>query len=88
VGKSEELQIRGLNRTAFRGIIKGLCRHASLTVPSREIELFIMCRDYLVHTGQFYCQGATDEDRANVPPALTPFEEFCFLISFFWTAFS
>ena len=79
---ASEGKIRGLNRTAFRGILKGLCRHASLTVPSREIELFIMCRDYLVHTGQFYCQGATDEDRANVPPPATPLEEFCFLISF------
>lgn len=79
---ASEGKIRGLNRTAFRGILKGLCRHASLTVPSREIELFIMCRNYLVHTGQFYCQGATDEDRAKVPPHATALEEFCFLISF------
>jgi hypothetical protein len=79
---ASEGKARGLNRMAFRGILKALCRLASLTVPSREIELFIMCRDYLVHTGQFYCQGATDEERANVPPPATPLEEFCFLISF------
>jgi hypothetical protein len=79
---ASEGKIRGLNRTAFRAILKALCRHASLTAPSQEIELFILCRDYLVHTGQFYCQGGTAEERAKVRPALTPFEEFCFLISF------
>ena len=79
---ASEGKVRGLNRLAFRGILKALCRHASVTIPSREIELFIMCRDYLVHTGQFYCEGATDDDRANVAPPATPLEEFCFLISF------
>jgi len=79
---ASEGKVRGLNRAAFRGIVKALCRHASLTVPSKEIELFILCRDYLVHTGQFYCQGGTAEEWADVPPAATPFEEFCFLISF------
>jgi hypothetical protein len=77
-----EGKVRGLNRAAFRGIVKALCRHASLTVPSKEIELFILCRDYLVHTGQFYCQGGTAEEWADVPPAATPLEEFWFLISF------
>jgi hypothetical protein len=79
---ASEGKVRGLNRAAFRGILKALCRHASLTVPSKEIELFILCRDYLVHTGQFDCQGGTAEEWANVPPAATPLEEFCFLISF------
>ncbi len=75
-------KVRGLNRMAFRGMLKALCRHASLTVPSQELKLFIMCRDYLVHTGEFYCQGGTAEDRADVPPLATPLEEFCFLVSF------
>ena len=79
---ASEGKVGGLNRAAFRGILKALCRYASLTVPSKEIELFILCRDYLVHTGQFYCQGGTAEEWANVPPAATPLEEFCFLISF------
>ena len=51
-------------------------------MPSSEIELFLKCRDYLVHTGRFYSQAATAEDRDEVPPSATPFEEFCFLISF------
>ena len=79
---ASEGKVGGLNRAAFRGILKALCRYASLTVPSKEVELFILCRDYLVHTGQFYCQGGTAEEWANVPPAATPLEEFCFLISF------
>ena len=45
---ASEGKVRGLNRTAFRAILKALCRQASLTVPSREIELFIKSRDYLV----------------------------------------
>jgi hypothetical protein len=79
---ASEGKVRSLNRTAFRGILKALCRHASLTVPSKEIELFILCRDYLVHTGQFYCQGGKPEEWAKYPPATSQLEEFCFMISF------
>jgi len=49
-------KIWGLNRTGFRGVLKGLCRASGLSVPSSEIELFLKCRDYLVHTGRFYCR--------------------------------
>jgi hypothetical protein len=79
---ASEVKVRSLNRTAFRRILKALCRHASLTVPSKEIELFILCRDYLVHTGQFYCQGGTAEEWAKYQPAASPLEEYCFMISF------
>jgi hypothetical protein len=75
-------KICGLNRTGFRGVLKGLCRASGLSVPSSEIELFLKCRDYLVHTGRFYCQAGTPEERDEVPPSASPLEEFCFLISF------
>lgn len=75
-------KIQGLNRTAFRALVKALCAFIGLKVPSQEVELFINCRDYLVHTGQFYCNAASAKDRKRVPPAATPFEEYCFMISF------
>jgi len=75
-------KVHGLNRTAFRALIKALCAFTGLKVPSKEVELFIQCRNYLVHTGRFYCTAATPAEREKVPPASTPFEEYCFMISF------
>jgi hypothetical protein len=75
-------KVGGLNRAGFGGIVKALCRHAGLKVSSKEMKLFGLCRDYLVHTGQFYCQGGTAEEWAKDAPAASPLGEYCFMISF------
>lgn len=77
-----EHTIGGLNRTSFRQVLKALLTFAGLEVPKSELGLFIACRNCLVHVGRFYCQAATDEQRAKDPPLATPFEEYCFMISF------
>jgi hypothetical protein len=41
-----------------------------------------MSRDYLVHTGEFYCDCAKPKDRAEVTPLPDPTTEFFFLVSF------
>lgn len=77
-----EHTVGGLNRTSFRHIVKALLAFAGLDVPKSELGLFIACRNCLVHVGRFYCQAATAEQRAQDAPLATPFEEYCFMISF------
>jgi hypothetical protein len=77
-----ESKLGGLNRTSFRQVVKALLSLIVLKVPTAEQGLFIACRNSLVHVGRFYCDAATAEQRANVQPLATPFEEYCFMISF------
>lgn len=72
----------GLNRTSFRQVVRALLSLIALNVPTAEQGLFIACRNSLVHVGRFYCDSATGEQRARVRPLDTPFEEYCFMISF------
>ena len=71
-----------LNRTGFRKVLKALCRYVGFTPDRGELELFLMSRDYLVHTGEFYCDAAKLVDRERVPPLPNPTKEFFFLVSF------
>lgn len=75
-------KIEGLNRASFRRTLKGLCQSIGLKPPRNEIELFIASRDQLVHTGQFYCEAATSEERERLAPLADVTAEFFFLVSF------
>jgi len=77
-----ESKVSGLNRTSFRQVVRALLSLIALNVPTPEQGLFIACRNSLVHGGRFYCDAATGEQRARVRPLDTPFEEYCFMISF------
>ncbi len=75
-------KIRGLNRVAFAGVLKGLCQHVGLAPKPGEIDLFVASRNKLVHAGEFYCDAATDDERKRVPPPIDATTEFFFLVSF------
>jgi hypothetical protein len=77
-----ESKVVGLNRTSFRQVVRVLLSLIALKVPTDEQGLFIACRNSLVHVGRFYCDAATADQKAKVRPLETPFEEYCFMISF------
>lgn len=73
--------LRGLNRTSFRRVLKGLFDAIGFRPPRREIDLFIACRNSLVHQGRFYCETATPEDRRRCEPLATWADEYLFLVN-------
>lgn len=79
---ANEGKMLSLNRRSFAYALKNLFREIDLKVSLKEIELFIQCRNKLVHTGEFYCVGATAEERMKYPPHSSPAEEYYFLVNF------
>lgn len=77
-----EKKIEGLNRRAFRYFIDKLCKQVGLKVEVKEIELFVECRDKLVHKGRFYCEAASREEREKCPPLPSKTDEYFFLVNF------
>lgn len=75
-------KVEGLNRRSFGHILKKLCKHIGLQAERREIELFIACRNSLVHTGRFYCKTATPEEQEICKPLPSEEDEYFFLVSF------
>jgi hypothetical protein len=71
-----------LNRRPFKDILIGLFDSIQLNVDSDDLNLFVKCRDSLVHQGRFYCQTATPEERVKVAPLSTVTEEYYFLVHF------
>ena len=71
-----------LNRTSFRELLGCLCADIRLPVDRNDINLFIQCRNSLVHKGQFYCISATDKERKQCRPKQTEGAEYLFLVSF------
>jgi hypothetical protein len=71
-----------LNRRAFKELLTDLLAHIQLAVAKQELDLFVKCRDSLVHQVRFYCQTATPEDRQHIPPLPTPADEYFFLVNF------
>jgi hypothetical protein len=71
-----------LNRQSFRDILEKLFEEIKLLPNLGEIKLFIACRNKLVHTGDFYCNAATPEERAICAPLASPVEEYFFLVNF------
>jgi hypothetical protein len=47
-----------------------------------EIARFVMSRNKLVHEGHFYCERATDQERARVTPLSTVYSEWFWLLHF------
>ncbi len=79
---ASEGRLIGLNRVAFRRVLKALCRYLDFEPDKKEIELFIASRNALVHQGRFYCDAATPDDRRKLPPLPDARREFFFLVSF------
>ena len=55
----------GLNRKSFAQLLTGFLNYIGLTVPPQDLQLFIQCRNKLVHTGEFYCEAASADERKN-----------------------
>lgn len=70
-----------LNRRSFSYLLRQVCRRIELNLERRDLDLFVRCRNSLVHRGEFYCATASEEERDQVPPKATKFEEYLFLIS-------
>jgi hypothetical protein len=75
-------KITGLNRRSFGYAIRKLCKVINLKVDERDLQLFVQGRNKLVHEGDFYCQVATPEERAECPPLPSRAEEYYFLVNF------
>jgi len=74
--------MRGLNRTSFGTVLKGLFSEIDFRPDKDELKKFIECRDRLVHRGRFYSQVATEEERQRIPAFPRPIDEYAFLVNF------
>lgn len=68
----------GLNRRPFEYVLSKLCKSIGLNLGP-DTNLFIACRNSLVHTGRFYSKSATDEERAKLAPLPGAGDEYFFL---------
>jgi hypothetical protein len=55
-------------------------KHIGLTISSKDLNLFIYCRNSLVHTGRFYYETATLEESKECKPLPSKTHEFLFLV--------
>jgi hypothetical protein len=69
-----------LNRRSFSSLLRRLCKQIGLRLRA-DLDLFVSCRNSLVHRGDFYCSTASPEERIDVPPKATRFHEYLFLVS-------
>jgi hypothetical protein len=67
---------------SFKSLIENLCNSINLSVSQKEIDLFVKCRNSLIHEGEFYCKTATPEQRKRCKPLNTQTEEYLFLVNF------
>ncbi len=67
---------------SFESIIGKLCNSMNLGVTQQEIDLFVKCRNSLIHEGEFYCITATRGQRKKCKPLSTKTEEYLFLVNF------
>lgn len=70
-----------LNRRSFAYLLRRVCRKLDLTLSRADLDLFVRCRNSLVHRGEFYCVSASEAERAERSPKATKIDEYFFLIS-------
>lgn len=74
--------IEELNRVPFKDLLEALCSHLEISVSDEDLQLFVRCRNSLVHTGRFYSMMADGNERAAVKPHRNPSEEYFWLVHF------
>jgi hypothetical protein len=79
--------VGGLNRKSFAQLLTGFLNFIGLTVPPQDLQLFIQCRNKLVHTGEFYSEAASTEEKKKCKPLPTPADEYYFMVNFLDRAF-
>jgi hypothetical protein len=70
-----------LNWRSLRAVVSKLCRQIQFRPSNDELDLFIRCRNSLVHQGEFYCLSATPAERQDRAPLPTPAAEYFFLVN-------
>jgi hypothetical protein len=79
--KSNQERLICLNRSSFRHAVNDLFRSIKFR-PKDDLELFIYCRNSLVHTGKFYFETATDKQKTVCKSLQGPVYEYFFLVDF------
>ncbi len=77
---ASEGKIGGLNRRSFRYVLSKLCKSLELNLGA-DTDLFIACRNSLVHRGRFYSKSANPTDRARLEPPPDAAHEYFFLVN-------
>lgn len=75
-------KLRGFNRRSFADLLGDFFDSIGLRPSGREVQLFIQCRNKLVHAGEFYCVAATADERDRCEPFPSPREEYYFMVNF------
>ena len=65
----------------FGEVLKDIFKRIDLHVEEKDRELFVECRNALVHTGHFYCEVATLEQRKKHKPLPSGGDEYFFLVN-------
>jgi hypothetical protein len=71
-----------INGGAFKSLIQNLCNSINLSVSKQEIDLFVKCRNSLIHEGEFFCITAKPKQRKRFHALGTQTEEYLFLVNF------
>lgn len=75
-------KVRELNRRNFAEVLNALFKYLNFHPAKNDLDLFIRCRNSLVHQGKFYCVTATEDDRQKCPPKDNVVEEYRFMVDF------
>jgi hypothetical protein len=78
---ANEKKIEGLNRRSFGNILREIIKEFHVNVSSKEITLFIRCRDSLVHRGNFYCKTCQPEEMQECEPLPSYMFEYFFMVN-------
>lgn len=71
-----------LNRKSFRADIVATFRLLGIQESQRNIELFVSCRNKIIHEGRFRCQAESESVASETDAPKKPSEEYLFLASF------
>ncbi len=74
--------LEAINRRPFKALISDFCKEINFEVSEDQVQLFIKCRNKLVHTGNFYCRYATPKDKERYPQLKDELSEYRFLVDF------
>ena len=74
--------VNSLNRKPFKALITDFCKEIKCEVDEDQIQLFVKCRNKLVHTGNFYCRTANSGEKEKYPQLKNELSEYHFLVNF------
>jgi hypothetical protein len=69
-------------RATFGEVLEAMLQDVGVVASRTDVQLFVLCRNSLIHQGRFYVETATDEQRRIVPPRPDMLSEYFFLVSF------